>query len=212
MFPSPTYAGEEVTIELEVNEIRGDRERADLTTLVVRPDEQIGLQGRTLVQLPGGASYPARVASLETTPASSPSRPFKGLRVGQRAETRRTFTEANLDEYAVLTGDANPLYADGRYARRLGLEGRIVPGCLLGGLFSYLLGTRLPGRGTNYLKQRVVYPAPAYPGDALTAVVEIIRLRPEKELVNLRTTCTNTAGETVCVGEALVLARDVEGR
>jgi acyl dehydratase len=79
-------------------------------------------------------------------------------------------------------------------------------------LFSYLLGTRLPGRGTNYLKQRLTFPAPAYPGEEITAAVEVIRLRPEKELVNVRTTCTNRVQETVCEGEALVLARDVEGR
>jgi acyl dehydratase len=46
----------------------------------------------------------------------------------------------------------------------------------------------------------------------LTASVEIIRLRPEKQLVNLRTVCTNPDGEIVCSGEALVLVSDVERR
>jgi acyl dehydratase len=81
----------------------------------------------------------------------------------------------------------------------------------LGGLFSYLLGTRLPGRGTNWLKQRLVFPQPAYANQAITARVEIVRLRPEKELVNLRTTCANPAGEIVCDGEALVFVKDLEG-
>ena len=44
----------------------------------------------------------------------------------------------------------------------------------------------------------------------ITATVEIIRLRPEKELVNLQTICTNPAGDIVCHGEALVLVRDLE--
>jgi acyl dehydratase len=79
----------------------------------------------------------------------------------------------------------------------------------LGGLFSFLLGTRLPGRGTNWLKQRLVFPRPAYPGQEITARVEITRLRPEKELVNLRTTCTNPQGEIICDGEALVLVKDL---
>jgi acyl dehydratase len=80
----------------------------------------------------------------------------------------------------------------------------------LGGLFSFLLGTRLPGRGTNYLKQRLVFSAPAYAGQDLEALVEIVRLRPEKQLVNLRTMCQNPAGDPVCWGEALVLVTDVE--
>ena len=84
-----------------------------------------------------------------------------------------------------------------------------VPGGLLGGLFSFLLGTRLPGRGTNWLKQRLAFPAPCYAGQEVTARVEIVRLRPEKDLVNLRTVCT-AAGRVVCEGEALVLVKDLE--
>jgi hypothetical protein len=37
----------------------------------------------------------------------------------------------------------------------------------------------------------------------------VIRLRPEKELVNLRTACTDATGALICDGEALVLVKDV---
>jgi len=123
---------------------------------------------------------------------------MKGLEIGQRAATTRTFTHADLAEYAALTGDQAAAAGEPR-----------VPGPLLGGLFSTLLGTRLPGRGTNYLKQRLAFPAPAYIGEEITATVEVIRLRPEKALVNLWTVCTNPAGQVVCEGEALALVRDV---
>jgi len=135
---------------------------------------------------------------------------FKGLAVGQKAITERLFSDRDLAEYVDLTGDRNPLFGDDTYARQAGLEGPMVPGGLLGGLFSYLLGTELPGRGTNWLKQRLVFLRPAYPGDRTTARVEIIRLRPEKELVNLRTQCLNPTGQVICTGEALVLVSDLE--
>jgi len=181
--------------------------------LVVRPNGQLGLQGRAMVRLPGGSPYgDAPPASQPSAGAPQAAQRLKGLEVGQRAVTQRAFTAGDLEEYVNLTGDANPIFTDGRYARGLGLDGRVIPGSLLGGLFSYLLGTRLPGRGTNYLKQRLAFPAPAYPGEEITAAVEVIRLRPQKELVNLRTTCANRAYETVCDGEALVLIRDVKGR
>lgn len=212
MFPSPTYAGEEVILRLEVTDVREAGELVDLSTILIRPDQEIGLQGRTLVQLPGRASYPKAARDEEQAPTSTGPQQFKGLEVGQRAETWRTFTPEDLDDYVDLAGDTNPIFTDAAYARGLGLERRLIPGSLLGGLFSYLLGTRLPGRGTNYLKQRLVYPAPAYPGQELNAAVEITRLRPEKELVNFSTVCTNPAGQTVCMGSALVLVRDVEGR
>jgi acyl dehydratase len=206
IFPSATFAGERVAIELRIAEVRPAEGLADLSTAVTRPDGNAGLQGRTLVRLPG---LPAQFARSQPASTPTPSPTLKGFQVGQRAETRRTFTRPDLIEYADLTGDTNPVFTDSAYARRLGLAGSIVAGGLLGGLFSYLLGTELPGRGTNYLKQRLYFPAPAYLDQELVASVEIIRIRPDKQLVNLSTVCTDAADNVVCHGEALVLVSDV---
>jgi acyl dehydratase len=209
MFPNPTFVGDIVTLRLEVTEIQEDQGLADLTTTVTKADGNVGLQGRTLVRLPEHAFRPSEpTASLEHT--DQPSLSFKDMEIGQRAEVRRTFTIEDLVEYADLAGDANPLFADLDYAKRMDLAAPMIPGCLLGGLFSYLLGTRLPGRGTNYLKQRLEFLAPAHTGQELTAAVQIVRFRPEKQLVNLSTLCTNPMGEVVCTGEALVLVSDVK--
>ncbi len=209
MFPSATPAGEEVEIRVEVTGVQPDAGLADLTTLVTRPDGNPGLQGRTRVRPPHTSALSGTGPLIPDSPIPD-SRSFKGMELGQRARTRRTFTAADLAEYADLTGDSNPIFIDANYARELGLDRPLVPGGLLGGLFSYLLGTELPGRGTNYLKQRLHFPAPAYVDQALTASVEIIRLRPEKQLVNLSTVCTDAADNVVCHGEALVLVSDVE--
>jgi acyl dehydratase len=101
---------------------------------------------------------------------------------------------------------------DRAFAQYMGLSGQVVPGGLLGGLFSCLLGTELPGHGTNYLKQRLRFPTPATIDRPITASVEIIRFRPEKQLANLRTRCVDAFGDVVCDGEALVLVSDVEPR
>jgi acyl dehydratase len=124
------------------------------------------------------------------------------LKINQRASISRAFTIENVAEYRALTGDVDLGYgADATRAT--------VPGPLLGGMFSFLLGTQMPGPGTNWLKQELVFPLPALVGQTLTATVTVTRLRVEKDLVNLRTTCTNSAGETVCDGEALVLVKDL---
>ena len=120
---------------------------------------------------------------------------MKNLEIGQSATITRTFTVNDLAEYAALA--------------RIAQSPRTVPGPLLGGMFSCLLGTQLPGRGTNWLKQKLAFPASAYVVQEITATVEIIRLRPDKHLVNLRTTCTDPAGIVVCEGEALVYVQDV---
>lgn len=209
MFPTATFTGEEVEVRVEVTQAQPAENLVELTTLVLRPDGNPGLQGRTRVRLPHTSTL-FEPSSQAHPPLASGSLPFKGMAVGQRAGTRRTFTDADLAEYVALTGDANPIFADARYAQQLGLDGPLLPGGLLGGLFSYLLGTELPGRGTNYLKQRLHFLAPAYVGQPLTASVEIIRIRPDKQLVNLSTVCTGAMDSVVCRGEALVLVSDLE--
>ncbi len=208
MFPYPTYVGEQVSLQVKVTGLGPGEGLAELSTLLVEPDGHPGLQGRTLVRLPGN---PIQFLAPPTHPPTqlSTAASFKGLHLGQKAEMHRAFTDRDLAEYADLSGDTNSLVTDAGYARDLGLAGPLIPGALIGALFSCLLGTRLPGQGTNYLKQRLQFLAPAHPDQALRAVVEIVRLRPAKQLVNLSTLCTNPAGETVCRGEALVLISDV---
>ena len=126
---------------------------------------------------------------------------MKGLKIGQQTSASRIFSANDVVHYRTLTGDTG---------LHFGVKSEtVVPGPLLAGMFSDLLGTKLPGRGTNWLKQQLRYPTVAHVGAEITATVEIIRLRPEKDLVNCRTTCTNEAGEIVCEGEALVCVKDL---
>lgn len=206
MFPTPTYVDEEVIVHAEVTALRAEEPTAELTTSVTRSGGEIGCQGRAVVHLAGAEGWPQSPGEGAPSLLPSEATTLKGLRLGQRASLRRTFAQEDIREYIDLTGDANPLYTSP------GQDAPLVPAPLLGGLISCLLGTCLPGFGTNYLKQRFRFLRPAYLGQEITAAVEIVRLRPEKELVNLRTTCTNPVGQTLCDGGALVLVRDVEVR
>jgi hypothetical protein len=118
------------------------------------------------------------------------------LATGQAVEISRGFSADDVDAYIALGGH-QPV--DGE-----------VPEPLVNALFSYLLGVELPGQGTNYLKQESEFFASPRVGDTLTARVTITRLRPEKHLVDLATTCVTGQGETVCEGRALVYVADVE--
>ena len=216
MFPNPTYTGEMIHAHVELTEIDSAAGEAGLTTVLLREDGKPGLEGRTRVRLPGAKGLagsvgrPSATGGLgQETFAHLTSEVFKGIEIGQRAETRRAFGPSDLAEYVDLVSDANPIFSDALYARRHGFRDVLVPGGMLGGMISFLLGTRLPGQGTNYLKQRLELPAPAYADQELTAAVEVVRLRPEKQLVNLATTVQGPSGEVVCRGEALVLVSDV---
>lgn len=116
--------------------------------------------------------------------------------VGQRDEIKRSYTLSDMQDFAALAGPGAS-------------TPDTVPGPLVGGLFSYLLGVKLPGRGTNYLKQSLEFLQPVPVGEELTASVTITRLRPEKHLVDLETICETSNGTRICQGRALVYVEDV---
>lgn len=197
IFPAPTFVGDEMTFKLVVTALNADE--AEMSAQVLRPDGTVTVDGRTRVCL--SASKVKRPAASVIKKPGDTAQHYKGLQIGQCASITRTFSQADLAEYVHLTHDSNPVSAG---------DAATLPDALLGGLFSFLLGTELPGRGTNWLKQNLTFPVPAHPNEAITASVEIIRIRPEKDLVNLKTVCLNQKNETVCDGEALVLVKDLE--
>lgn len=82
-----------------------------------------------------------------------------------------------------------------------------VPEPLIAAMWSALLGCQLPGPGTLYLQQDTRYLEPAELGERLTATVEVVRLQPERHLVELETRCTGPRGELLADGTALVYVR-----
>jgi acyl dehydratase len=209
MFTAPTFADEILTISLKVKSVDQAASSCFLETAFENPDGSFGLLGQASAF--GGDVFaftqPSEFFSGETV--ASEAKQYKGMVLGQTAEKKRAFSTADLIEYVALTSDENPLFTDLAAARESGLANLMVPLPLLCGLFSDLLGTRLPGRGTNWLKFNVALSRPAVVDESYTAVVEIVRLRPGKDLVNLKTRCLDQNGDLICIGEALVLARDV---
>lgn len=117
------------------------------------------------------------------------------MKLGDYTEVTRAFSAQDLHDYAQLSGHK--------------IAGTQVPEPLIGALFSYLLGVKLPGLGTNYLKQETRFKPGAYVGEPLTARVEITRLRPDKQLADLATTCRLADGSIIATGRALVYIGDV---
>ena len=118
------------------------------------------------------------------------------MKVGDSVEVTRIFSMQDLQVYIVLIGHV--------------VTGGQVPEPLIGALFSYLLGVKLPGLGTNYLKQETRFQTPANIGEALTARVEITRIRPDKQLIDLATTCFRADGKIPASGRALVYVSDLK--
>ena len=124
--------------------------------------------------------------------------------LGQRGTWTKTFTADDVETFARLTGDRNPLHFDEDFARRT-LPGRlIVHGGLTTGLFNALVAEILPGPGSVFLHQEWDYPAPAYIGDTVTAEAEVVEARADKPITTLRCVARRADGTEVLTGTCVV--------
>ena len=126
------------------------------------------------------------------------------LTVGMKESMSKVVSEQDVELFAEVTGDRNPLHLDESFARSTCFKGRIAHGLLSAGLISAILGGRLPGPGTIYLSQKLSFTAPVKIGDKITATVEVKSINRRR--VTLTTTCVNQDGKVVIDGEAEVIA------
>lgn len=128
---------------------------------------------------------------------------FEDLRVGQTASVGKTISEADILMFAAVSLDTNPIHLDAEAARGSVFGERIAHGMLSASLISALLGTRLPGPGSIYMRQSLRFVAPVKIGDTVKATVEVVSLNPEKKRATLKTICM-VGDELVIEGEAYV--------
>jgi len=124
--------------------------------------------------------------------------------VGTLATWTRTFTAADVEAFAAITGDRNPLHFDEDFAERTRLGRLVVQGGLTTGLFNALVAMKLPGAGSLFLHQEWDYPAPVHIGDTVTAEAEVIEARADKPITRLRCVARREDGTEVLRGECLV--------
>src|ERR1700683_987537 len=96
---------------------------------------------------------------------------LEDLAIGQSAERKRVATAADIEAFAVVTGDDNPVHLDEAYAAKTSFGGRIAHGMLSAGYISAVLGTQLPGPGAIYVSQTLNFRRPVRIGDEVTARV-----------------------------------------
>ncbi|MEO8113499.1 MAG: MaoC family dehydratase [Phenylobacterium sp.] len=129
---------------------------------------------------------------------------FDELSIGQAAELTRTVGSADIEAFAEVSGDTNPVHLDQAYAQATPFGERIAHGMLAAAYVSAVLGTVLPGPGAIYLSQSLRFRRPVKIGDAVTARVTVKALDATKGHVTLETVC-QVAGKTVVDGEAVVM-------
>jgi len=127
------------------------------------------------------------------------------LEIGMSRSLSKVVTDRDIEMFAEVSTDHNPVHLDDDYAQDTIFAGRIAHGMLTAGLISAVIGEQLPGHGTVYLGQNLKFLAPVRPGDLVEAVVTVTDIDHSKRRVSLDTYCK--VGKTMVLkGDAKVLA------
>ena len=130
---------------------------------------------------------------------------IEDIEMGMTRYIRKIITDRDIEQFAEISTDHNPVHLDDEYARDTIFEGRIAHGMLTAGLVSAVIGEQLPGHGTIYMSQNLKFLAPVRPGDLVHAEVKVVDMVIDKRRVKLDCRC-EVSGKNVLVGEAMVLA------
>ncbi|TKB53686.1 MaoC family dehydratase [Ferrimonas aestuarii] len=126
------------------------------------------------------------------------------LKLGDSASVNKTITASDVETFADLALDHNPVHLDATYAKSTRFQRPIVHGMLSASLFSGLLGQQLPGPGTIYLGQSLRFMHPVYVGERVTATIHLSDLNIDKGIATFITLVINTEGIECIQGEAVV--------
>lgn len=130
---------------------------------------------------------------------------FDQLSVGMSASHSKIIGAGDIQAFADLTGDDNPVHLDEAFAATTMFKGRIAHGMLTASLLSTVIGTRLPGPGCIYVSQSLNFRAPVRIGDTVIATARITELVPERRRAIFACDCA-VNGRTVLDGEAVIMA------
>jgi 3-hydroxybutyryl-CoA dehydratase len=130
--------------------------------------------------------------------------------IGQSASVTRTVSTEDVEAFARLSGDTNPVHLDEAYAEKTRFGHRIAHGAIALAYISAVLGSHFPGPGTIYLSQKASFKKPVYHGDTLTATVTVTAYRAERGILTLATEVRNGDGAVVVEGEAVCLVSEVD--
>lgn len=129
---------------------------------------------------------------------------FEAIKVGDEAEILHTITLHDVDTFANLTGDSNPLHMDESYAKMTPFRRRVVHGMLTASFISTIIGTKLPGEGALWYEQRIRYLAPVRIGEKIRIWAKVKQKSVAQRILVLETVVFGEGNRKVIEGEGKV--------
>ena len=129
---------------------------------------------------------------------------YEDLSIGMTHQTVHTITEKDIDLFAEVSGDRNPLHMDEEFAKQTQFGQRIAHGALTASYISGILGNDLPGPGSIFVGLNMRFRRPVYIGSEVIVKVEVTEMKERGNRVTLKVTCS-VDGKAAISGEAMVM-------
>lgn len=130
---------------------------------------------------------------------------FDELQVGQSQSLRRLCTQDDLLVFANMSGNHNPMHLYDLDGDGDGQPEAYVPGMFLGALISAVLGNLLPGAGTLYRAQSLVFHNHAHAGDEVESRVTVTDRNDRDMTVTLATEVRRLRDDALIVSGVAVV-------
>jgi acyl dehydratase len=126
-----------------------------------------------------------------------------------KASRKKTMSRRDVELFSELTGDRQALHYDEVLAKKLGHPAPLVQGGVITGLFNAIVAHDLPGEGSVFLNVNWNFRKAICIGDTVIAEVEVLAVREDKPIIQLKTTIHNQHKELCLDGTALIYIRDI---
>jgi acyl dehydratase len=123
--------------------------------------------------------------------------------VGQCAERTREVTSKDIELFTAISGDRNPLHYDDEFVQATKFRKIIVQGGVTSAILNAVVAAELPGPGTVFLHVDWSFRSPVRPGERITGVVEVLSVRNDKPITELKTSVMKEDGTVALEGKAL---------
>jgi 3-hydroxybutyryl-CoA dehydratase len=124
---------------------------------------------------------------------------FDDIAIGRKHVTSRKVTAAEIDAFARLSGDLNPLHMDEEFAAHSPFGRRVAHGILTAAVVS-MVHTELTGPGFAYVGQELRFLGPVFIDDTITVEVTVVGKKEEKRILIMDTMVRKQTGEAVLSG------------
>ena len=132
---------------------------------------------------------------------------FDSIHLGMDESIQKIITEDDVIAFSNISGDTNPIHLSDEYAKETRYKKKIAHGLLSASFFSAIFGTKLPGNGCVYLSQSLKFKYPVYIGDEVTAIVTVLEINKEKNIITFSTVC-RVENKIVIDGKAEIYLSD----